>query len=81
MQACMSIKNNSNIPISVLIDDEYFFPEILPGETTFCKKVSCGSFRLTVLNNRSRVIYDLWLSAYGGSRHTLTINCTSCIFK
>lgn len=74
MQSCMLVKNNCLFPVSVLIDGVPVFTDILPGDTTCCKKVITGSFQITVLNNRNKVIFDLWLSAAPNTKHTLAIN-------
>ncbi len=80
MQSCMLVKNNCSFPVSVLIDGVPVFTDILPNAVTCCKKVITGSFQATVLNNRNKVVFDLWLSAAPDTRHTLTITNSSFCF-
>ena len=80
MNTCLSIKNSSNIPVSVYIDDEPF-SFLLPKQKSICKSISSGSTWLKVLDGHEKIVFDLWLSVIPQSRHLLEIFDTDYTFK
>lgn len=78
MQACMSVKNNCPYPVSVAADGEIFFSDVMPRSAAFCKQIDFGSRRISVINNRGKCIFDLWLSIAPGKRSTLEVNENFC---
>ncbi len=81
MMSCVSVKNNCPFTVSVYIDEVPFFTDVLPDCRTHFKSLDFGSASIVVLNNREKVIFDLWLSVQKNARHTLEISKSGCVLS
>ncbi|MBO5060200.1 MAG: hypothetical protein J6C82_04730 [Clostridia bacterium] len=80
MHSALSIINYSSVPVSVYIDDEPLFTDILGGTETRFKNVDIGSAAVCAFNNRKKKLFDLWLPFSPKRRHVLEIYNNFCIF-
>lgn len=58
----ISVVNNSRRAISVHIDGEALFFDILPGEHTKRKPVPPGTRNVQILNSREKILADIRIS-------------------
>ena len=72
MYGYICVKNFSSYPaISVYINDRLYFPDLLT-ESAY-KQVSYGSAQVIVLNNRNKIIFDIYLPVHSKWRYVLEI--------
>lgn len=76
----ISVKNLSSKVVSLIVDDNLIFSDVLPESYTFFCPTEFGSAHLIVLNDREKAIHDLWVSIAPDSRNILYIFDTSCCF-
>ncbi len=81
MFSFLSVLNKSSGVLSVVVDGEVIFPEILPNTKTRPKRVTYASIRVVIKNSREKPIFDLYLPIKKETSHTLTIGDTSFDFK
>ena len=81
MFSFISVINKSSGVLTVIVDDEIFFSEILPNTQTKPKKVLYASIRVIIKNSREKQVFDLWLPIKKETSHTLVIWDTSYDFK
>ena len=80
MCSFLSVLNKSTGVLSVAVDDDIVFPEVLPNAKTRPKIVIYASIRVTIKNSREKPVFDLWLPIKKETSHTLTIRDTSFDF-
>lgn len=73
MSGTFSVVNKSCGVICVFIDDELFFRDVLPEESTRKKVVCVGSLRLRLMNSREKIVADILFSAQQNTHITLYI--------
>ena len=73
MYGTISVVNNGRQVISILVDDEMLFCDILPGESTRKKPILSGTRRAIILNSREIISADVWFSVQKNVHTTLKI--------
>lgn len=79
MYGTLSVANNTRKAISVYIDGEPLFPDILPGEHTEKKPVPAGTRCAQILNSREKIVADLCFSVPKGMHVVLKASGTNVI--
>ena len=77
MSGTISVTNKSYGAICVFIDDELYFSDILPGDSTRKKPVSAGSRHTLIVNNRERIFRDILFSVQKNTHITLFVSDVS----
>ena len=63
MQSLFAVKNATSFPvISIGIDGERIFSDIIKGDTSPYIFLPSGSIALSVFNNSGKLIFDEWIS-------------------
>lgn len=73
MYGTLSVVNNSRQVISVNIDNEALFCDILPGESTNRKPVLIGTRCAVIINSRGKIAADFPFSVAKNSHTVLKI--------
>ncbi len=82
MNSYLSVINSSEIPaVSVYCDNTPTAVDIIAGHQSKFHICPAGSRTVTVINNRGRVIFDLWLSLAPKKKHILEIFTDSCLLS
>lgn len=75
MQSFFAVKNNTAYPvISVAIDGERIFYDILKGNASPYILLPSGSIALSVYNNFERLILDKWISIPPNKKLVLSVS-------
>lgn len=82
MQSFFAVKNSTKFPvISVFIDGERVFYDILKGDTSPFATVNAGSIAFSVYNNFERQIFDIWLSVPPDKQLTVVVTESGITFS
>ncbi len=76
----VAVKNLSKKIVSIVLDDDRIFSDILPNSSTFFCPAETGSANIVILDNREKPIHDLWVSVASESRNILYIFDQKAIF-
>lgn len=76
----VSVKNLSEKAVSIVLDDERIFSDILPEASTFFCPTRVGSANIVVLDSREKPLHDLWVSIAPESRNILYIFDHKAVF-
>ena len=79
MYGTLSVINNTRKAISVYIDEEVLFSDILPGEHTKRRPVPTGTRCAQILNSREKIAADIRFSVPKNMHVVLKISGTDVI--
>ena len=78
MCAYLSVFNESTCPaITVLVNDVLFFKDII--YKTSYKLCPTGSVQIIILNNREKILYDLYIGINPKTKYILKVHTGECI--
>ncbi len=78
MSGTISVVNGSNQVMSVHVDGEALFPDILPGECTEKKPVPAGTRYAQVFNSHEKIAADIRFSVPKNMHVVLKISGKHC---
>ena len=79
MYAYITLRNLSSYPvITIYINDTLYFRDVISDSN--CKACPTGSVKITVLDNREKIIFDLYLPVKPLSSYILEVYTDMCIF-